>query len=111
METQQPTPALPPPPGVTSNFVNPETLDHELKIGAGVVVPLTTIFVFLRVYVRFWMKKLWALEDWFLLLAWAGTLILASFGLSTAAHHGGRHEWDITPEQGIEASYVSSESR
>ncbi|KAI1313524.1 hypothetical protein F5Y03DRAFT_336899 [Xylaria venustula] len=105
MDTQQPTPVLPPPPGETSNFVNPESLGQQLKIGTGVVIPVTTIFVFLRVYVRFWVKKIWDLEDWFLLLAWAGTLILSAFGLSTTAHYGGRHEWDITPEQGVEASY------
>ncbi|KAI0416714.1 hypothetical protein F5X98DRAFT_343386 [Xylaria grammica] len=59
METQQPAPALPPPPpGVTSNFVNPETLDHKLKINTGLIVPVTSIFVLLWVYVRFGYKKI-----------------------------------------------------
>jgi hypothetical protein len=62
-DTPQPTPALPPPPGVTSNFDSPESLSQQLRIGTGIVVPITTIFVFLRIYVRIWIRKAWVLED------------------------------------------------
>ncbi|KAI0115631.1 hypothetical protein GGR51DRAFT_556069 [Nemania sp. FL0031] len=105
METAQPTPALPPPPGATSNFDHPESLRQQFDIGAGISVPLTTIFVFLRSYSRLWVKRTWILEDWFLLAVWAGTIILAGFGEATMSHYGGRHEWDITVAQGNEAAY------
>ncbi|KAJ8121149.1 hypothetical protein ONZ43_g2326 [Nemania bipapillata] len=105
METATPTPALPPPPGQTSNFDHPASLRQQFDIGAGISIPLTTIFVFLRTYSRLWIKKTWILEDWFLLAAWAGTIILAGFGEATMSHYGGRHEWDITKAQGNEAAY------
>ncbi|KAI3328575.1 hypothetical protein F4824DRAFT_408304 [Ustulina deusta] len=105
MLTAQPTPALPPPPGETSNFDHPESLRQQFDIGAGISIGLTTIFVFLRTYSRLWIKKTWVLEDWFLLVAWIGTIILAGFGEATMSHYGGRHEWDITVAQGNEAAY------
>jgi hypothetical protein len=107
METTRPspTPLLPPPPGQTSNFENPESLTQQFSIGTGIVVPLVTIFVGLRVYSRFWIRKVWILEDWFVVAAWAGTIVLAGAGSSTMAHHGGKHAWDITAEQANEASY------
>lgn len=58
-----PTPALPPPPGVTSNFAHPATLKGAQDIAMGVAIPLTTIFFLLRTYVRIWIKKQWIGED------------------------------------------------
>lgn len=58
-----PTPALPPPPGTTSNFDNPATLKGSMDIAMGVAIPLTTIFFFLRAYVRIFIKRQWIGED------------------------------------------------
>lgn len=63
METSLPTPALPPPPGETSNFSSPPSLTQETNIAIGITVPLTTIFFFLRTYVRIWIKRSWIFED------------------------------------------------
>ncbi|KAI1213911.1 uncharacterized protein F4807DRAFT_469664 [Annulohypoxylon truncatum] len=105
MATASPTPALPPPPGVTSNFVNPESLTDENNIAMGVSIPLITISFFLRVYARIWIRKTWVFEDWLALTAWASTVSLAGVGAATMANYGGRHEWDITREQAIQAAY------
>ncbi|KAI1371992.1 hypothetical protein F4677DRAFT_433680 [Hypoxylon crocopeplum] len=100
-----PTPALPPPPGETSNFENPPSLAQANNIAMGVAIPLTTIFFFLRVYVRIWIKRAWTLEDWLALTAYIGTISFCGVGAATMAHNGGKHEWDITAAQAQEASY------
>lgn len=58
-----PTPALKPPPGVVSNFVDPPTLTQKNNISIGICVPATTIFFFLRCYVRACIKRTWIFED------------------------------------------------
>ena len=45
-------PALPPPPGVVSNFVNPPTLGPTLIAINAVFLPLTMIAVTIRIYVK-----------------------------------------------------------
>lgn len=59
-----PTPALPPPPGKTSNFNDPATLNGAMNIAMGIAIPLTTICFLLRTYVRIWIKEhKWICED------------------------------------------------
>ena len=58
-----PTPALPPPPGVTSNFKNPPTLIRQNDIAMGISIPLVTIFFGLRSYARIVIKRTWITED------------------------------------------------
>lgn len=63
MATSSLTPASPPPPGVTSNFENPESLVRVNYIAMGVAIPLTTVFFTLRAYTRIWIKQTWIFED------------------------------------------------
>lgn len=66
-EMATPTPSLvpasKPPPGVTSNFVDPASLAYRSNIAIGLSVGLTTTFFFLRAFVRIWIKRTWILED------------------------------------------------
>ncbi|KAI0535553.1 hypothetical protein GGR58DRAFT_478615 [Xylaria digitata] len=105
MTTPQPTPALPPPPGVTPNFEHPITLKRQNNIAIGVAIPLTTTFFLLRAYTRIWIKRTWIFEDWLTFLAYFGTVAFCGTGATVMNHYGGRHEWDITPSQAREASY------
>lgn len=63
MAAATPTPALRPPPGVTSNFDHPESLAHQNIIAICIAIPLATIFFSLRTYTRIWIKKTWIFED------------------------------------------------
>ena len=45
-------PALSPPPGVISNFINPPTVAPSLIAINGVFLPLTIIAVTIRIYVK-----------------------------------------------------------
>ncbi|KAK8128778.1 hypothetical protein PG984_009886 [Apiospora sp. TS-2023a] len=98
-------PAMPPPPGATSNFDHPVTLVSKNNIAMFIALPLFVTSFGLRCYVRLYRKRVWLLEDWMALLAWIGTVCHCSTGAATMAHYGGRHSWDITKEQAQEASY------
>jgi hypothetical protein len=56
-------PAMPPPPGVTSNFVDPPSLALYSTTTIAVCSSLVTVVFSLRCYVRIWYKKVWTLED------------------------------------------------
>lgn len=59
----QPTAAMDPPPGQTSNFDNPESLENWFILCVVTSISFTTILFFLRTYVRLVIKKQWILED------------------------------------------------
>ncbi|KAI0907637.1 hypothetical protein F4823DRAFT_641220 [Ustulina deusta] len=105
MEASQPIPALPPPPGVTPNFDHPSSLKHVNNIAISVAIPITTIFFILRTYTRVWLKRTWIVEDWLTTIAYVGTISFCVVGAATMDHYGGKHQWDITPNQAHEAFY------
>ncbi|KAK8080919.1 hypothetical protein PG997_008737 [Apiospora hydei] len=98
-------PAMPPPPGATSNFDHPDTLVLANYIAMGIALPFITIPFLLRCYVRLWRKRTWIFEDWLALIAWIGTVSFCGSGASTMAHYGGRHTWDVTEPQAQQAAY------
>ncbi|KAK8052474.1 hypothetical protein PG993_003859 [Apiospora rasikravindrae] len=98
-------PAMPPPPGATSNFDHPKTLVRQHYIAMGIALPFVAIPFLLRCYVRLWRKRVWILEDWLALIAWIGTVSFCGTGASNMAHYGGRHSWDITQPQAQQAAY------
>ncbi|CAD6452180.1 cacdc42e-c909-4bcd-8cb7-5552329adcd9 [Sclerotinia trifoliorum] len=56
-------PTMPPPPGVTSNFVNPVTRLKEASICFGLILSVTAIVVLLRCYVKARLTKAWGWDD------------------------------------------------
>ena len=63
------TPVSPPPPGQTSNFENPVTLELTLDVVNGVLVGLTTLVAFFRLGAKWYGRPLgW--DDWTFLLAY-----------------------------------------
>ncbi|KAI0482107.1 hypothetical protein GGR56DRAFT_170518 [Xylariaceae sp. FL0804] len=100
MATTTPTPALPPPPGQTSDFSDSSpSLKGQMDIAMGVALPLVTIFFGLRCFTRLYVRRTWTFENWLVLLAYIGTVSECALGATVMDHHGGRHGWDITPEQ------------
>lgn len=55
--------ALPPPPGQVSNLIDPKSLATWNLVCVLVCLITTTTVLFLRSYVRLWMKREWILED------------------------------------------------
>lgn len=55
--------AVPPPPGVTPNFLHPAYHAGGIVPLAAVFIPLAAIFMFLRVYTKVRIIKVFGLED------------------------------------------------
>ena len=55
--------ALPPPLGQVSNLVDPKSFADWNIVGVVVCLATTTTILFLRSYVRLWIKRQWILED------------------------------------------------
>lgn len=54
---------FPPPPGVLPNFENPEYRSAGIVPLAAILIPLTAIFMTLRVYTKLRIIKIFGLED------------------------------------------------
>lgn len=54
---------LPPPPGVTPNFVNPEYIGHQVVVVNGIFLFLATVVVVLRMYSRLYLISSAGIED------------------------------------------------
>ena len=56
-------PAGTPPPGITSNLINPPSKGQTLVILDGVFMSLMLVAVFIRIYVRVKLVKTWGWDD------------------------------------------------
>ncbi|KAI1774062.1 hypothetical protein F4818DRAFT_420727 [Hypoxylon cercidicola] len=89
------TPALPPPPGVKSNFVDPVTLQSQRIVVSTVGISISTLCVATRLYVRFKIKK-FNLEDYVLLLSWGSFMAFEALIIAAGQYGDGTHQWDVT---------------
>ncbi|KAI0014722.1 hypothetical protein F4780DRAFT_172824 [Xylariomycetidae sp. FL0641] len=105
--TPSPTfePAIPPPPGTTSNPDDPDTLAPLADLTIGVCLSLISLFFFTRCYVRLFIKRVWIFEDVLVCIAYGGTVAYCGILKATMSHNGGKHGWDITLAQFHQASY------
>lgn len=56
-------PAGPPPPGITSNFTDPETLRAPVIAVNVILLVVTTTFVGMRIYTRKFLNRILSAED------------------------------------------------
>ncbi|KAL4993080.1 hypothetical protein BDV10DRAFT_200018 [Aspergillus recurvatus] len=88
-------PAVPPPPGVESNFVDPPSRQASVIIMASIFVPLMFLAVLTRVYVRTRIIKIWGWDDTTCVLAAIGSLANMASYLKLLDLGLGLHMWDI----------------
>ncbi|KAH7372291.1 hypothetical protein BKA66DRAFT_443641 [Pyrenochaeta sp. MPI-SDFR-AT-0127] len=90
------TPVVPPPPGITSNFINPATRAPLQIWVTSILLVISMIFYLNRVYIKARLMRSWTWDDVTLLLA--VILGVADYGLKTyGVREGwlGRHLYDI----------------
>ncbi|KAI2465600.1 hypothetical protein F4781DRAFT_408617 [Annulohypoxylon bovei var. microspora] len=95
MSSQWSQGVVPPPPGVTVNFVNPENqMAGNIAIHT-VFLTLSTLSVIMRIYTRLRVSRVTlGVDDYLCLLAYAATATYSGL-LLTCFHWGiGRHIWD-----------------
>lgn len=56
-------PAAKPPPGVTPNFANPDSLVPLIMVVNTTFLAMATLFLALRIYMKTWVQRKWRLED------------------------------------------------
>lgn len=56
-------PAMPPPPGVTSNFVNPKSRANVFIASSAVCLSLMLPIVIMRLFSRIWINRSFAVDD------------------------------------------------
>ncbi|KAF2708714.1 hypothetical protein K504DRAFT_502736 [Pleomassaria siparia CBS 279.74] len=88
-------PAAPSPPGITSNFDNPDNYKVDNIILHSVVLLFVTIAVVVRVYTRSVVKKTFGLDDYFAVLSWALTMTQSILFAYVTRLGFGMHLWDI----------------
>ncbi|KAA8914248.1 hypothetical protein FN846DRAFT_902160 [Sphaerosporella brunnea] len=85
-----------PPPGISSNFTNPDSIGYKLLCCNITAIIGTTVFLGLRLYTRLCIVRQPGLDDLFIVLAWLFCLAMGSVSSVEVTHYGlGRHVWDV----------------
>lgn len=92
-------PALAPPPGVISNFVNPPSLGDRLTATLATCLSLSTIFVSVRIYTRLFIIKPLKWDDFTCLIAWLGLVAYAAILIKSRNMGLGIDQWNLSIAQ------------
>ncbi|KAF2183920.1 hypothetical protein K469DRAFT_581796 [Zopfia rhizophila CBS 207.26] len=86
------------PPGVTPNYVNPESIGGKITWSGPFLCGLALAFVILRSLIKTLIIKKWSWDDTFIVIAWffaLGRVIMNVYMVEVFMV--GRHTWDIPP--------------
>lgn len=83
-----------PPPGVSSNFVNPPSLLKEVIAATVTVQTVTLLFIMIRFYENIYAKQLRP-EDYCLYAAWLALIAQATLICINTTQGIARHIWDV----------------
>ncbi|KAH6706333.1 hypothetical protein BKA61DRAFT_558837 [Leptodontidium sp. MPI-SDFR-AT-0119] len=86
---------LPPPPGVTPNFVNPEYIGHQVVVVNGIFLFLATVVVVLRMYSRLYLISSAGIEDYSVFVGWILSVAFTIICLFSCKYGLGVHLWNI----------------
>ncbi|KAG4028202.1 hypothetical protein MFRU_023g00390 [Monilinia fructicola] len=87
--------ALPPPAGVSPNFINPPSIANYNLLCQVICMPVVTVFVALRLYTRSCIHQKTTGDDYACILAWVGSLLYSGMALSLNQHGAGVHQWNV----------------
>ncbi|KAI1293943.1 hypothetical protein F5Y03DRAFT_326887 [Xylaria venustula] len=88
-------PALPPPPGVQSDFQHPRSREALGKIVVGLTYGLMVIFLALRIYARYTAINSLGVDDYLSLAAGASITGFTGISISLFGNPLGPHQWDV----------------
>jgi hypothetical protein len=118
-------PAATAPPGLTNNLVDPPTLNGAFIGTVVVCLLISTVLVIMRTYTRFFVIRKRDSSDGksgnsgvssfdltgypvFCLLCYCAYIALTGLLVKFSQVGGGRHIWDVTVQNTIDGTYVSS---
>ena len=85
----------PPPPGVLPNFVDPESQQFLNVVTQSICLPVATILVVLRIYVKARVLRKLGWEDLTCVVGWLGLLASSTIMCFQSRYGNGRHIWNI----------------
>ncbi|CAG8972274.1 hypothetical protein HYALB_00001672 [Hymenoscyphus albidus] len=88
-------PALSPPEGVKSNFVNPYSFGKGMFIGELTLYILTTLIVAIRIYTKLRILRKMAFNDYVLLLGWAMSFAIVLLIPFAPENTLGTHQYNV----------------
>lgn len=88
-------PAMAPPPGIESNFVNPPDLKNVDYTVMLIAIIFPTIATALRLYTKAFVIRTLGCEDWVALLGWALFIAYCAWTVVMIEHGLSRHLWDV----------------
>ncbi|MCJ1266643.1 hypothetical protein MMC22_006528 [Lobaria immixta] len=89
----------PPPPGVTSNFDNPESRAYETVIVFTIYLTIMMSIFLLRIYSKIFVTRSLGWDDYTCVLGLVGTVASVGIFSNTLRYGVGRHNWDIEYDQ------------
>ena len=101
------TPVIPPPPGVTPDFVNPVSCATDVLAASAVATALMLVFVSARLYAKFaYARSQLGWDDVFCVMGVTTSMVYIGFS-SWLLHSGlGTHTWDISLERFFDVTNV-----
>ncbi|PVH98966.1 hypothetical protein DM02DRAFT_595228 [Periconia macrospinosa] len=84
--------AIPPPPGITPDFVNPPSIQHVVLIVNSILPLVSLLFVALRLYTTGFILRSVGVDDYMIALAWVSS---QSFCICITRYGLGHHLWDV----------------
>ncbi|CAG8975817.1 hypothetical protein HYALB_00009397 [Hymenoscyphus albidus] len=88
-------PALPPPKGVTSNFINPESRAKEARAAIYLCLSLMVISVLLRIYARMGVSRSFGADGYFCIVAAMSVIAWSSLIITIVGDPLGPHSWNV----------------
>ncbi|KAF2439073.1 hypothetical protein P171DRAFT_422654 [Karstenula rhodostoma CBS 690.94] len=99
--------AEPPPPGLSSNFIDPPSLLEKVIAATVIIQGITLIFILLRIYENTSSRQLHA-EDYLSYLSYLAFIAYTTITCINASHGVARHAWDVPMPTAIEGAHRRS---
>ncbi|KAF1977070.1 hypothetical protein BU23DRAFT_527374 [Bimuria novae-zelandiae CBS 107.79] len=86
---------IPPPPGVTPNFINPPSIHHIILITNIILLLISSLFMTLRLYTTRFIIRSVGVDDYMVVLAWLLACASSSTDTLLIRYGLGHHLWDV----------------
>ncbi|KAL2106656.1 hypothetical protein VUR80DRAFT_6421 [Thermomyces stellatus] len=106
MEDDDIQPAFPPPPGVTSNFDDPDNISWIVMVAIAATLPVAILACSLRLYTSKRIVGRWHVDDVLIAIAQLFSIGYSISMCFQAKYAMGRHIWDVPADKGLKGAEI-----